>query len=442
MSAVFEMLKGNQYITEMLAACILFVIPHRKRRYFPVRIVLFCAAAEISSFFLMNSPGAKAIWQTPSNVVISCCIFIFAFAVISVVFIGFCCPVTTKELVYCAALSLCIQHFSSAFQLLLFGLIPGEGLWYGLAVELVTIPLVYVLFYQFSIRRICENGSYRLDNLRLTAATCLIFLVAAFTSVAVKAVYERTGGPLFLFCQIYEMLCCFFLMWIQVNQKQALEFQHELDMQNYLQHLRYEQLESSRQNTALLTHLMHELKHQVAGMVTQEDDPERDQLLEQIAENLQIYDASYYTKNEILNTVLMERSLYCRQQHIRIMCVADCEELQFLKTGDLYLLLRNGLDNAIEGVCTLEKTEHRLIDVKVYRKNQFLMIQIQNPFQGRLLFQNGLPRTTKKDPRFHGFGLKSIRQIAEKYGGDMAINGQGGWFSLRIILPIPEEHNQ
>lgn len=441
MNEVFELIRGNQYITEMLGACLLFILPHRKREYFPVRVVLFCMVAEVCSFFAMNTPWAKDIWQVPSNVIVSCAIFIAVFSLISAAFIGFCCPATWKELVYCVALSLCIQHFSAAFQLLLAGLVPGEGMAYHAIIEFITVPLVYVLFYQTSIRRICENGVYQLDNLRLTAATCLIFLVAAFTSVAVKGTLAPPNSPLFLFCQVYEMLCCFFLMWIQVNQKQALDFQHELDMQNYVQHMRYEQLENSRQNMEMLNHLMHDLKHQVAKMLVPQTDAQRNGLIEQIEHNLMVYDGEYWMKNEALNTALVERRLYCRKRQIQIMCVADCDGLQFVETGDLYLLLRNGLDNAIEAVEQLEKAEHRVIDVKVYRRDQVLMIQIQNPYCGRLVFRNGLPRTTKSDPRFHGYGLKLIRQIAKKYGGEITVNGENRMFSLRVILPIPDGEN-
>lgn len=441
MSDIFAMLRGNQYITEILGACLLFMLPHRRRELFWLRVVVFCLVAELVSFFVMNSAWARAIWQSPANVVVSCTIFIAAFSLVSALFIVFCCPADWKELVYCVALSLCIQHFSAAFQLLLLGTVPGSGLGYAFLIEFLTVPVIYLIFYRYSIRRICENGVYQLDNLRLTAATCLIFLVAAFTSVAVKGTHPPADSPLFLLCQIYEMLCCFFLMWIQVNQKQSLDYQHELDMQSYVQHMGYEQLENSRQNRDLLTHLMHDLKHQVANMLVPQSDSQRDDLLRQIEQNLMLYDGEYWMKNEALNTALVERSLYCREHHVQIMCVADCESLQFVKTGDLYLLLRNGLDNAIEAVCQLGTPERRVVDLKVYCWERVLMIQIQNPYAGRLVFRNGLPRTTKTDPRFHGYGLKLIRQIAKKYGGEMTVNADHQTFSLRVILPIPDRDN-
>jgi len=54
-------------------------------------------------------------------------------------------------------------------------------------------------------------------------------------------------------------------------------------------------------------------------------------------------------------------------------------------------------------------------------------------------FQDGLPVTGKKDKRYHGFGVKSIRYIAEKYHGEMFMNVRDGKFILNVLLP---ENNQ
>ena len=51
--------------------------------------------------------------------------------------------------------------------------------------------------------------------------------------------------------------------------------------------------------------------------------------------------------------------------------------------------------------------------------------------------ENGLPVTTKLDEQgFHGFGMKSIRLIAEKYDGSLSVKTQDNVFNLNILLPI------
>lgn len=185
----------------------------------------------------------------------------------------------------------------------------------------------------------------------------------------------------------------------------------------------------------LMMHLMHELKHQVSDMLIEENDSVKDELIDKIAENLSIYDEEISSNNEILNTVLMERKLFCRANHISFMCVADGEQLNFMNTGDLYLIFRNALDNAIENVCNLEDEGCRIIDVKVFAKDDFLIIKIENNYEGSVQFKNGFPIIKKENRGYRGFGLKTIQSIAEKYGGCLRIKTENGRFSLTIIIP-------
>ena len=49
-------------------------------------------------------------------------------------------------------------------------------------------------------------------------------------------------------------------------------------------------------------------------------------------------------------------------------------------------------------------------------------------------FKNGLPVTTKGSTDYHGYGTRSIRHIAERYGGRAVFSCQDGWFSARILF--------
>ena len=60
----------------------------------------------------------------------------------------------------------------------------------------------------------------------------------------------------------------------------------------------------------------------------------------------------------------------------------------------------------------------------------------ENYYAGELDFDDGLPLTTKSDKRYHGFGMKSIKMLAEKYGGYVSVKAEDGVFNLNILLPI------
>ena len=108
---------------------------------------------------------------------------------------------------------------------------------------------------------------------------------------------------------------------------------------------------------------------------------------------------------------------------------------------DISALFGNMLDNAIESVCRQKNQEKRLIGLYVTREKQFLRIRTENYCEEKLEFRNGLPVTTKADKHLHGYGMKSIRTIVEKYGGSAVASQKNNWFELKILIPVTERGN-
>ena len=156
-------------------------------------------------------------------------------------------------------------------------------------------------------------------------------------------------------------------------------------------------------------------------------------------DSVRIYEAIVKTGNDVLDTILTEKSLYCKDREIQVSCVAEGKQMDFVNTIDLYAILGNALDNAIEAVEKFEEREKRQIDVLIYRKQNFLVINIMNPIPERLVYEEELPVTTKGDRKFHGFGLRSIQYLVRKYDGVVNISEEDGCVSLKILMPIPNE---
>lgn len=80
--------------------------------------------------------------------------------------------------------------------------------------------------------------------------------------------------------------------------------------------------------------------------------------------------------------------------------------------------------------------EMRFIDICVAEKQHFLYIRFSNPIERAPEYEDDLPKTTKKNKQYHGIGLKSIRHIAEKYGGDISVSTEMNCFNLEVLLPV------
>lgn len=104
---------------------------------------------------------------------------------------------------------------------------------------------------------------------------------------------------------------------------------------------------------------------------------------------------------------------------------------------DISALFGNAIDNAIEAVEKIDNTEQRLITLKVTSHQQFLIIRLDNYDTSSLDLSTGeLPETSKTNKDYHGFGLKSMEYVSNKYGGSLTLSKEDNWVQLKIILPL------
>ena len=213
---------------------------------------------------------------------------------------------------------------------------------------------------------------------------------------------------------------------ILANDKELLE---------HLLHQQKEQFRISKDNIDMINIKCHDMKHQISRL-TAANNQNVVQELEQI---ISIYDANLKTGNEILDICLMEKQLQCEKNHIKFDCIANGGCLAFMVPSDIFSLFGNALENAIEASCNLANEAQRIISLNVTTQLGMVVIHLENNYAGQLVFSNGLPATTKGDYNYHGFGVRSIQMIAEKYKGNIAVLAQDGIFNLNITLPIPDE---
>ena len=145
----------------------------------------------------------------------------------------------------------------------------------------------------------------------------------------------------------------------------------------------------------------------------------REETVGEIENVISIYDSVVKTDNEALNVILTEKSLICRKNRISLTCMADGAGLDFMDASDIYSLFGNLIDNAMDAVSKLDDHEKRIIGLSVHADGNMLAINVNNYYEGVVVMDSdGLPVTTKQNKDFHGYGMKSVRMIVERYGGE------------------------
>lgn len=347
-----------------------------------------------------------------------------------------CTELPPGDVVYCATWAVITQQIAYEMTYVFGVHFPALSPGVSVAANLAIYAAIYTVLGLTIVKYMSENGFYYVGPRQLSSA---VFLLVVFEVLFDFLRTGNTGGVIdrtYIWNVMLIQFYCVTILYLQNALFKKSAMKQELDTLNQLWHQQKDQYELSRETIALINHKSHDLKHQIAAMRAIQSPEEREKYLREVEDSVNIYDSMVKTGNEVLDTVLTEKSLFCAASNIKVNCIADGRRMDVLDPVDLYTVFGNAIDNAIESVKQLENQEIRMIDVLVYVRKQFLIINIMNPIGSRLEFDGDVPVSTKAKNGYHGFGLKSIRHTVEKYNGFMKIDTEENIFSLKILIPL------
>lgn len=227
------------------------------------------------------------------------------------------------------------------------------------------------------------------------------------------------------------------LVILYAFQSRIAEIDMKMDLATMDQCLReqYEKYRNYQDSIDLINMKYHDLRHQMEDLKEQISSEEQTLLIDNIESELKEYSPYIQTGNKVLDALLDSRQTICRKRNIIITAVADGGLLEFMNVADICTVFGNALDNAVESVTMIEDAEKRLIHLEVTEQKQFVIILVENSCRQGIVFENGIPKSPRKDKKNHGFGTRSIRQVVQKYGGSAIFDAEDGWFTLKILLP-------
>ena len=330
------------------------------------------------------------------------------------------------------------QHIANKVTLL-FRLIPAVQ-WVleqvptlAILLEVLVFSGVYGLVYLLFARHVRPGrGSRNLDMLSATITLLCIGVNRLVVDNAGESVQYEAAV-----C-IYAIIGCIFALIIQVYiSRWEEERSQALIMRRLLadSEKQYEQWKSSVEQVNVA---VHDVKHMLAHAQTlaekrQVELPDLDAMREAV----ESYSAAIHTGNDVLDILLRNMTDLCRQNGITLNCTAYTDHLKYFDGMSLYFLFVNAIDNAMKGAESVTDQDKRIIDVSIRRFGSSVVVHIWNYYTGTLEFADGLP-VTRGDSRIHGFGMKSIRLIVERFGGVLNVHTEGQVFNLDVMLPLKE----
>lgn len=315
--------------------------------------------------------------------------------------------------------------------------VPAIGAAFDYSNLIVVLDIIFFSAGYYLIWRIFRNKSFR-DKEDISALQMGVFSILAlmlslgfytinqyvrvwtnFTPIelTVNSLYGAVGGILLLVMQ-YELI-----------RQQRLSA--EVQAMKAMLRAQEDQWRQGKEHTELVNEKYHDLKKIVnsfrgvlnAGM------------LQRLSKAIEAYDDQVNTGNGAVNVVLTEARELCRGRKIQFTCYVHGSDLDFMEDLDIYSFLKNVVDNAVEVVERLPEDRERFISLTARSEGGIITLHEENPC-GHVVFENGIPKT-QQDSDYHGFGMKSMIRIANKYGGAITASEKDGVFYLDAIF-MPE----
>ncbi len=427
------------FMVNLIIAQSLFLFRLNKKPNYPLRMCV-CTLLSFAFVFFFPIVYYNALY---TSFMFSC------FFVLTIVTTKLCYDINWRSCLFCTVAGYSMQHLASVcYDLLitLTGFNQSVQLYSATAVSdfnplnaLISIQvyaLVYwAIFYLFG-DKIKRNEDLTIKSPFLLVLIVLIVLVEiVLNAFVIYRKYENLDMIYYLAASLTNIICTISVLVMQFELLLRKSLENELGIVYQMWRQEQKQFHVTKETIDLINMKCHDLKHQIRTISKKGAIDEA--TLEEIEDTITIYDSIVKTGNQALDIILAEKSLYCNKNDIFVSYMIDGEKLNFMSDTDIYSLFGNLLDNAIQTVIKLER-DMRVIGITIKAEGELLSINSHNYYGGEIRMAGGLPVTASPDKDYHGFGIKSMVMIVEKYGGNIVFEPKDHVFNLNILFPLSD----
>jgi len=180
----------------------------------------------------------------------------------------------------------------------------------------------------------------------------------------------------------------------------------------------------------------HDMRHHLAligGYLVDGNVEKAKEYIQRVQADIKVITPNRYCQNNTVNLILSFFAAKAEESEVRFSVDAQLPQTLSVSETEICALLSNGLENAIEAAIQVAEEQFRRVRISCQTHKGNLLIFIENGFTGEVVMENGLPQSSREG---HGFGIKSMVMIAERYNGYCSFEAKGEIFIMRAVLPL------
>lgn len=291
----------------------------------------------------------------------------------------------------------------------------------------VVSKIIYFLLLNILLQFLDSNKKKPFSEDKSILLLSVIPIVSIYIIVLLSVIsWELPVSPglldlMFSAGAILLLLCNIFVFRIySYNLKKHYEFtemqlllQKESDSARY-----YKMLLCQSENHSLLIHDINKHLHSIAMLNSRGEQRKVADYIERITASSELQTSVRICSNELLNVILNRYMQQCSEKKISFRADIRKNTIDFMTEDDLTALFCNLLDNAVEAAASYSDGFVEL-HADQRANTVFTVLTMTNSCLKNPFTKKGTLPSAKPNHFRHGFGLKSIRRIVEKYSGDV-----------------------
>ncbi len=338
--------------------------------------------------------------------------------------------------------------FDTVFSSLIFVLFPDFSFDIGhmtyaslLAADIDLMIYAILMYIEYCVVR-------RIRNKKAMNRRTLIFMLFPTSQVLIlciiiklimanseNATAEITYFTLacIIICVISDVLC--YRGLIQNSQLYETKMRNEqLEYERSTQYRYYEKINELQHEIMKYRHDFNNVLTTAMNLYTYPDTAEKGkEMLDELSRKNQSNKMPFYCANNIVNAILWDKSNTAEESGVTLDCDASLSNDIPIDDVDLCCLIVNMLDNAIRGAKAAENDKS--IGIKIKEENGRIYISVSN-YADMPDFESTEKLPSTKANKNHGYGTEIIRNIVQKYDGDVLFTCKDRKFSTALSIRI------
>ncbi len=330
--------------------------------------------------------------------------------------------------------------FCDVITVLIWSIINGNSLDGVLSnYQLMLGSNILNIIFMFALYRIylAVMQKIKFQSIQLKIALFLITMTFFEVWVLLTYVYQITdrSDSINIFILLIGFLVVnVFFTYVLSQVSEVYKYKYELSLAEKLCETHLSNYMEISQKYEEARTIIHDIKKHivVADNIDNEELSSRDEYLSGVYERMDELFCCFHCSNKILSVVLSQKISAAKSKGIYVDLSVEEVPMDFIDDFDITAIFMNLWDNAIEA-CEKVK-ERKYISLSISRFNDFILVNMENSYNGVISPKNDLYISTK--PNHDGVGLKSVKVAVKRYEGVFMTKYNDISFRAEITIPI------